>query len=1310
MDKRLFISYSHKDSEWAKEIVEQLETLGFKVWKDNKYETTKENIESGIPAGSDWPKEIEHAICRCIGFIGLVSDNSMKSDWCYKELLYAEQQKGHVNILIRYREDTLIPEGLNYVYANNSNIVWSEASSPSVWKSIKANKAFWALRETNAVIDEMQSPMVKKINDHLIIDIKGHQSFWLMKALDKDLLSEEPAGNVSLIRNKERMVLDENGEKKVFGDYMKDSWESQKHLFIEGVGGVGKTVALLTLATEDSFLPVNTAAVYIPLYRLAGDKFSGDIDKYLKNKYSSDEYDWIEKYSKREWNDHPNLILLLDGYNEIPANSRSNVDMSIDDWSKRIGVQVITTSRFNATFNSRLFNKIQLLELGKQAFEDYLGKNGVSLLEPSNKIREVISIPLMLRIYVDVQRVKRAANKTYLPFTESVNAGSLIWNYLLNETNRCLEQTGSFDEMEYASGLLLVTPYIAWWMEKNNRFEITDIEFENLVKEASDYWNTREKPDYFKRMHGIRRWQINDIIPYNELCILEEETGMFWRYTEGKKNKVNSEEYHYVLLHQNFRDGLAAVHLNNIVESSSRVLPDEYKESLSEYVVDYLSNIINEQTFLNVWKTNRIDAQQNVVAANNLVRIFFKKHDGDLSGLNWTGMDLRGFNFYNFKSKSMRLMLSTAACNFEGTNLSIDCFEPQGHKSTVICCSFSPDGNKIASGSSDRTIRIWDAKTHMQIGSALIGHKDTITSFSFNSDGSLIVSGSWDHTIRIWDGITHKQIGEPLEGHTSIVKSVCFSPDGSKIISGSMDNTIRIWDVETHKQIGAPIEGHNHWVNSVCFGSDGNTIISGSSDTTIRIWDMETCEQIGIPLEGHTDQVCFVHAYGNMIASCSADNTIRIWNAETHRQIGIPLKGHKSIVNSVCFSPDGSKLVSGAGDGTIRIWDVDTRRQIGLILKDRADEVRSVCFSPDGNKIASGSSDRKLCIWDAFTHNQIGTALEGHMGRCNCVHFSPEGRKIVSGSLDGAIRIWDSLNHQQLGAVINAHTDEVNCVCFNPDGTMIASCSDDKTIRIWDAESHKQIGEPMKGHTHWVRYVVFSPDGKILASGSRDKTIRIWNVETHEQIGTPLKGHSEYVRSIGFSPDGKKLVSGSQDRTIRIWDLNKFQQIDSALKGHTKQINSVCFSPDGKMVVSGSDDKTIRIWDAESHQQIGEPIRGHTGSVRCVNFSQHGNKLVSGSEDGTIRIWDVITHEQIREPLQGHTDWVNSVSFMFETTKNVSVSDDGTIRIWDIVTHECHKVIQPLFGIDISGLDFSLAEIDKHSKEIIRMNGGKIRE
>ncbi|ETO34336.1 WD-40 repeat protein [Reticulomyxa filosa] len=302
-----------------------------------------------------------------------------------------------------------------------------------------------------------------------------------------------------------------------------------------------------------------------------------------------------------------------------------------------------------------------------------------------------------------------------------------------------------------------------------------------------------------------------------------------------------------------------------------------------------------------------------------------------------------------------------------------------GHTNNVWSIDYSTfdDRRLICSGSSDKTVCVWDVDNNKQIQS-FNGHSNAVLCVKFSSyhnRQNVICSSSSDKTIRFWDFKHNKQL-QILTGHTYAVYGIEFSPfnGGKYLCSGSNDSTIRLWDVETSKSLHvfngheravwsidiSPLQSNNNNDNNKMnnigvIGGNGYTICSGSYDNTIRIWDIETTKQFNI-FKGHQDWIRSAK-YGsneliNTILSGSSDKSVRLWDIRSGKQIQV-FNGHTHWVYAVEYSPfviknnigNSNVICSGSNDNTIRFWDIrSNKKQLYIIKGNKKEDNGIICL------------------------------------------------------------------------------------------------------------------------------------------------------------------------------------------------------------------------------------------------------------------------------------------------------------------------------------------------------------------------------
>jgi WD40 repeat protein len=309
-----------------------------------------------------------------------------------------------------------------------------------------------------------------------------------------------------------------------------------------------------------------------------------------------------------------------------------------------------------------------------------------------------------------------------------------------------------------------------------------------------------------------------------------------------------------------------------------------------------------------------------------------------------------------------------------------------------VCASvaFQPTGDKMATGLENGEIVVLDTQAALQQGDDITihGHKKRVKSVAFsNSSGQhqLLASGSADKTVRLWDTHTWECVAV-LEGHGSWVNSVAFSPDDLLLASASNDGTVRLWDVVGRKaaspadvlrshEIGSLFSFNSHSkllrhnVHSVAFHPNGKLLASGSADETVRLWNVP--EGVPGPVLQHTCDVLCV-AFSPVVGVLATTTGFGEWMIRLYNVDGVEprllhkLLGHTNAIHSVAFSPNGSHLISGSYNQfwlrkeTMRLWSVANGTELKVWT---GMNVLSVAFHPNGEHVAlcSGDNAVRLC-------------------------------------------------------------------------------------------------------------------------------------------------------------------------------------------------------------------------------------------------------------------------------------------------------------------------------------------------------------
>mmetsp|Transcript_18519 Transcript_18519/g.21227 ORF Transcript_18519/g.21227 Transcript_18519/m.21227 type:complete len:612 (+) Transcript_18519:77-1912(+) len=415
-----------------------------------------------------------------------------------------------------------------------------------------------------------------------------------------------------------------------------------------------------------------------------------------------------------------------------------------------------------------------------------------------------------------------------------------------------------------------------------------------------------------------------------------------------------------------------------------------------------------------------------------------------------------------------------------------------GHTEAILHVSYSPDGQHLASGGGDTSVRFWDVNTSLP-KTTCKQHKDHVLCTAWSPDGRFFASADKRGTLILWD---------PHQKRRRVNKQQ--RENGEKSPSSSSEP---IWiKSQAHKQYISALAWEPLHLNQ----GRGERIITSSKDGTCKIWNVRTKQSL-ITLSGHTDSIEAVKWGGEgFLYTASRDRTIKVWTAKEGDVLGKlvrTLKGHGHRVNTLALSSD---YVCRTGP-----YDFGPSGRPQRIF--------------EGENSGEESNDK-----DTIRKAKYQAALERYQAFRDQQEGDGQKERLVSGSDDYTLFLWHPTSDKHPVKRLTGHQQAVNHIQFSPDGRYFASASFDKKVKLWNGYSGEFL-KTLTGHVGAVYQVAWSSDGRYLVSASKDSTAKLWDVQSGKAAKATLPGHADEVYALDWSPNGASVATGSKDRTIKVW-------------------------------------------------------------------------------------------------------------------------------------------------------------------------------
>ncbi|KAK8808613.1 hypothetical protein WA158_008514 [Blastocystis sp. Blastoise] len=288
-----------------------------------------------------------------------------------------------------------------------------------------------------------------------------------------------------------------------------------------------------------------------------------------------------------------------------------------------------------------------------------------------------------------------------------------------------------------------------------------------------------------------------------------------------------------------------------------------------------------------------------------------------------------------------------------------------GHLGWVNCVDVDVSNEWFATGSNDRTIKIWDLASGT-LKLTLTGHSHSVRAVAISERSPFMFTGGEDKAVKCWDLETNRVI-RSYTGHLSGVYSLALHPTLDILFSGGRDSVCRVWDIRTKAEVMV-LGGHKGTICSIVSQAAEPQLITGSMDATMRLWDLAAGSTSTV-LTHHKKGVRSIvfHPEEYTFASASADN-IKKWKCPEGTFLH-NITGHNYILNTISINR-GNVLFSGGNNGKMRWYDWETGycfdQQDSKLIPGTLESEASIlasCYDKTGTRLITCEGDKSIKIW-----------------------------------------------------------------------------------------------------------------------------------------------------------------------------------------------------------------------------------------------------------------------------------------------------------------------------------------------------------